>query len=125
MVNVSIGFWNIAGLRDKLESELVRNWILSHDFITLTEIKTRGIPSFPGYTAIPNNPSNHGGIVILVKSKFYYQISMINVDEKGVIAIEFASMSGLRFCGLYNEPSDSLYFRPGTLASISAHVSTL
>ena len=49
---------------------------------------------------------------------------MINVEEEGVIAFELSCFPGLRFCGMYNEPTDSLYFRPATLASISAHVSS-
>ena len=124
MVTISIGFWNIAGLRDKLENDVVRNWMYNHDVIVLSEIKTRGTPSLPGYTAIPNSRSNHGGVAVLVKSWIYAKISMINVEDEGIIVFELSNMPGIRFCGMYNEPSDSLYFRPSTLASISAHVNS-
>ena len=124
MVNISLGFWNIAGLRDKLENDRVRNWLFDHDIVVLSEIKTRGTPSVPGYTPILNSKSNHGGVVVLVKSWMYQKVSMINVEEEGVIAFELSCFPGLRFCGMYNEPTDSLYFRPATLASISAHVSS-
>ena len=124
MVNLSLGFWNIAGLRDKMENDLVRDWMYSHDIIVLSEIKTRGDPSLPGYTPITNSKSNHGGVSVLVRSGLYPKISMINVEDEGVIAVELSCFPGIRFCGMYNEPTDSLYFRPSTLASISAHVSS-
>jgi len=38
--------------------------------------------------------------------------------------LEFGCIPGIRFIGMYNEPTDSLYFRPATLATISAHVSS-
>ena len=124
MVNISLGFWNIAGLRDKLENDIVRNWVFEHDVTVLSELKTRGTPSIPGYTPILNSKSNHGGVSVLVKSWMYSKISMINVEDEGVIAFELSCIPGVRFCGMYNEPTDSLYYRPDTLASISAHASS-
>ena len=47
---------------------------------------------------------------------------MIDVEIEGVIAFELSCAPGLRFVGMYNEPTDSLYFRPTTLASITKHV---
>ena len=100
MVNLSLGFWNIAGLRDKMENDLVRDWMYSHDIIVLSEIKTRGDPSLPGYTPITNIKSNHG-VSVLVRSGLYPKI-MINVEDEGVIAIELSCFPGIRFCGMYN-----------------------
>ena len=124
MVGLTVGFWNIAGVREKLEKNLVRNWLFKHDIIFLSETKTRGTPSAPGFVAINNSSSNHGGIVALVKAWLYPKISKIDVENEGVVALELSSVPGLRFIGMYNEPTDSLYFRPTTLASIPAHVSS-
>ena len=122
MVGLSIGFWNIAGARDKFENELVRNWLFKHDIVIISETKTRGTPSVPGFVAINNSKSNHGGVVALVKAGLYPKVSMIDVENEGVIAWELSCAPGLRFVGMYNEPMDSLYFRPTTLASITRHV---
>ena len=119
-----MGFWNIAGVRQKLENDRVRNWVYKHDIVVLSETKTRGTPSLPGYVAINNSKSNHGGIAVLVKSRLYKNVSKIDVTCEGVIAVELSCVPGVRFIGMYNEPTDSLYFRPTTLASIPAHVSS-
>ena len=124
MVKLSIGFWNIAGARNKFESDIVRDWLFLHDFVIISETKTRGTPSVPGFVAINNSKSNHGGIVALVKAALYPNISMIDIEYEGVIAFELSCAPGLRFVGMYNEPTDSLYFRPTTLASITRHVAS-
>ena len=48
MVGLSLGFWNIAGVRNKLENECVRNWLYKHGVIVLSETKTRGPPQYLG-----------------------------------------------------------------------------
>ena len=68
--------------------------------------------------------SNHGSIVALVKAALYPNISMIDIEYEGVIAFELSCAPGLRFVGMYNEPTDSLYFRPMTLASITRNVAS-
>ena len=122
MVRLSIGFWNIAGVRDKLENDRVRNWLFKHDIVVISETKTRGTPSVPGFVAINNSKSNHGGIVTLIKAGLFPQVSKIEIENEGVIAFELSCVPGVRFIGMYNEPIDSLYFRPTTLASITSHV---
>lgn len=124
MVRVTIGFWNIAGVRDKFENELVKDWLFYHDIIVFSEIKTRGTLSAPRFVAIKNSNSNHGVIVVLVKSHLYPKVNKIDVTTEGVVALEFSFMQGDRFIALYNEPTESLYFRPTTLASMPAHVNS-
>jgi exonuclease III len=121
MVDLTIGFWNIAGARDKFENERVRNWLFNQDIVIISETKTKGTPSVPGFIAINNSKSNHGGVVALVKVGLYPKISMIDVEIDGVIALELSCAPGLRFVGIYNEPTDSLYFRPTTLSAITRH----
>ena len=122
MVGLSIGFWNIAGTHDKFENDLVRNWLFKHDIVIISETKTRGTPSVPGFVPINNSKSNHGGVVALIRVGLYPKISMIDVEIEGVIGLELSCIPGLRLIGMYNEPTHSLYFRPTTLASITSHV---
>ena len=124
MVGLSVGFWNIAGVRDKLENDNVRSWFFKHDVIFLSETKTRGTPSMPGFVPINNSKSNHGGIVAFIKVRLYPKICKIDVEHEGVVAFELSCVPGVRLVGIYNEPTDSLYFRPTTLACISSHVSS-
>ena len=124
MVGLSLGFWNIAGMRQKLENDRVRCWLYKHDIIIISETKTKGTPSVPGFVTVNNSKSNHGGIVAFIKVWLYPQISKIDVSIEGVIALELSCAPGVRLIGMYNEPTDSLYFRPTTLASIPAHVSS-
>ena len=124
MVGLSIGFWNIAGVRDKLENEHVRSWFFKHDIVFISETKTRGTPSMPGFIPINNSRSNHGGIVAFIKVRLYPKVCKIDIEHEGVVALELSCALGLRIVGIYNEPTDSLYFRPTTLACISGHVSS-
>ena len=66
-MNISLGFWNIHGMKDKLENDIVRDWFFEHDIVVLTETKSKGSPSVPGFVAINNSNSNHGGIAVLIK----------------------------------------------------------
>ena len=92
--------------------------------IVLSETKTRGSPSLQSYTAIDNSKYNHGVVAVLFKSWLYDKVSMINVEDEGVVAFELSCVPGIRFCGVYNEPTNSPYFRHSTFAAISAHVSS-
>ena len=122
MVNLSIGFWNIASMRDKLENELVRNYMFKHDIVILSETKTKGSPSLPGFIAVNNSKSNHGGVALLIKRWLFPKLSLIDIEDEGVIWFELSCITSVRFCGMYNEPSDSSYFRHTTFASISTHL---
>ena len=46
----------------------------------------------------------------------------MDVDDEGTVRFELSCIPGVIFCGMYNEPSDSSYFRPETFASIPAHL---
>ena len=85
-------------MNDKLENELVRDWAFQHNIIVLSETKTRGSPSLPGYIAINNSKYNHGGVAVLLKSWLYDKASMINVEDEGVVAFELSCIPGIRSC---------------------------
>ena len=119
-----MGYWNIQGTRDKLENDLVREWVLRHDIVVLTETKTQASPSMPGYVAIPNCSSRHGGVAVLVRRRLFPYVQGIETHEPGVIWFELSTIPGICFCGMFNEPADSTYFRPETYASIPAHLTS-
>ena len=110
-------------MQDKLEMELVRDWASSHDIIVLSETKTSAAPSLPGFVAINNSKYRHGGVAVLLKRHLYPDVSCIDIDDEGAVWFELSSVPGIKFCGMYNEPSDSPYFRDETFASIPAHMS--
>ena len=109
-------------MRDKLDGDLVRDWCNKHDIVVLSETKTTVSPSLPGFVSINNSKHRHGGIAVLIKRYLYHSVSYVDVDDEGAIWFELSCVPGVMFCGMYNEPSDSSYFRPGTFASIPAHL---
>ena len=46
--NMRFGYWNIHGVRNKLENKLVMSWIIKHDVIFLGEVKTSIQFTVPG-----------------------------------------------------------------------------
>ena len=121
-MKLSIGFWNICRVGSKLESDLVREWCGLHDIVVLSETKTTASPSLPGFVTINNSKHRHGGVAVLIKRYLYPSVCYIDIDDEGAIWFEMSCVPGVMFCGMYNEPSDSYYFRPETFASIPAHL---
>ena len=110
-------------MKDKLESDVVRTWLYEHDIVVLSETKTTATPSVPGFVAINNSKHRHGGIAILIRRWLFSHVRHIDINDEGVVWFELSNVPGVLFCGMYNEPSDSPYFRHGTFASIPAHLS--
>ena len=92
--------------------------------MVLSETKTTSAPSIPGFIAINHSKSRRGGLAVLVKRKLYPFITNVDLQDEGVIWYELTVVPGVKFCAMYNEPTDSLYFRPETFASISAHLAS-
>ena len=123
-MKLCIGFWNICRVGSKLERELVRDWCSLHDIVVLSETKTTASPSLPGFVTINNSKHRHGGVAVLIKRYLYPSVCFVDIDDEGAVWFELSCIPGVIFCGLYNEPSDSPYFRPETFASIPAHLET-
>ena len=79
--------------------------------VTISETKTRGTQSAPGFVAINSSKSNPGDAVALVKGALYPMISMVKIQYKGVIALELSCSPGLRFVGIYKKLANTLHFR--------------
>ena len=65
---IQIWFWNINGLRNKLENAKVVKWINEHDIVVLSEIhcgKVSHAPDFIPVVASNPLPNDRGGLVIL------------------------------------------------------------
>ena len=104
---MSIGFWNICRVGNKLESELVRDWCSLHDIVVLSETKTTTAPSLPGFVAVNNSKHRHGGVAVLIKRYLYPSVSYVDVNDEGAVWFELTRVPGVLFCGMYNEPLNS------------------
>ena len=91
-------------LRDKLESEFVRDWCSLHDIIVLSETKTSAAPSLPGYIAINNSKYRHGGVAVLLKRYLFPKVCFVDIEDEGAVWFELSCVPGVIFCGMYNEP---------------------
>ena len=100
----------------------MRDWCSLHDIIVLSETKTTAAPSLPGYVAINNSKYRHGGVAVLIKRYLFSKVCFVDVEDEGSVWFELSCVPGVLFCGMYNEPSDSSYFRPETFTSIPAHL---
>ena len=118
--NMRFGYWNIHGVRNKLENKLVMSWIIKHDVIFLGEVKTSIQFTVPGYTVIrKTNASNmhRGGVVLLVKNYVYKLIRNVTCDEDQ-IWIQLAHMHNIQIGGCYIPPQDSQYYTDVHFAKI-------
>ena len=77
-----LGFWNVNGIRNKLESRNVLQWLLKHDIIFLSETKTNCDFHVPGFNVIIGKMKspNRGGVALLVRNALSDKISFVDVS---------------------------------------------
>ena len=119
---MSIGFWNINNVRNKLENEFVLEWLHRHDLVVLSETKTAKLAHIPGFIPIlaKTENSSRGGVALLVRS--YLSSDVYNVDKSVNDQLWFSltSVPGVRFCGAYITPSTSTYYSEADIANLQA-----
>ena len=103
------------GSLNKLEKAFVHSWLLTCDIVVLTETKTKGMISVPGFICIGND----GGVGVIVKRHLHADISWIDTAIQDQTWFKFKSVPDVIFGGLYIRPRDSSYYTPVTLASIT------
>ena len=111
-LTVEITAWNIQGVRDKLETEWVRNILQRSTFIFLTETKTSEEPRLSGFKTI-NNPaksSHRGGVAVLVKNFIFSSVCKIDKSYEGVVVFELNNIPFVTFILCYIAPDDSPYY---------------
>ena len=118
--NIVIGYWNIHGVRNKLENKIVIDWVRKHHIVFISEVKT-GLPfSVPGYNVIRKMDGadlHRGGTALLVKNNVYSNVKNILCNEDD-IWVKLSNIPDLYIGGAYIPPQDSLYYNEISLAKI-------
>ena len=109
-------------MRNKLESDIVLQWLHSHDIVVLGEIKTAKLPHITGFIPKISKSANskRDGLAVLVKA--YLHPDVYNIDDSVNEQLWFSlhSVPGIRFCGAYITPSSSTYFTETEIANLQA-----
>ena len=120
--DLRIGFWNVNGLRNKLESNCVIQWMNCHDIVVLSETHRKPVshaPGLIGYAA--SNPHKHrGGLAILFSQAIHTDVVDLDTDVQEQIWFRLKSIGRTQFCRLYISPSDSAYFSEESFAEVEA-----
>ena len=109
--DIMIGYWNIHGVKNKIENELVINWIKKHDIVVLSEVKTALPFTVPGYIVLRkegNNP-HRGGTVLIVKNSLDKYMKSISCEEDQ-IWFNLSFLPHIHIGGCYIPPRDSPYY---------------
>ena len=117
-----LGFWNVNGIRNKLESRNVLQWLLKHDIIFLSETKTNCDFHVPGFNVIIGKMKspNRGGVALLVRNALSDKISFVDVSYSEQIWAKFSFLPQVIFGGCYVPPSDSIYYSDEDFAHIQS-----
>ena len=117
-----MGFWNINGIRNKLESGYVLSWLLKHDVIFLNETKTNVDFCVPGYKVIigKSENANRGGVAFLIRNSLCEDITCVDVSYHEQIWVRFSFLPQVVFGGCYVPPSDSMYYTDEDFAHIQS-----
>lgn len=117
-----IGFWNIHGVRNKLETPHVKEWISLHDLLFLCETNTNNEFSVAGYKVlrgISKNPSR-GGVSFLIKTWLWDKVVHVDILHEDQIWFELSVLPNIVIGGCYVPPADSLYYSESSFAYIQS-----
>ena len=117
---LQIGFFNIHSLGNKLENDTVKEWVLKHDIVLLSETKSDVKFTVSGYKVIYGKTINahRGGVALLVRNALFKYITDIDVTVIDQIWFRLTSMPSVLFGGCYVTPSDSPYYEENSIANI-------
>ena len=93
-------------------------------FLSETAIGYGGLPLIPGYTTFADKmvqTTNHGGLVMYIKSKYAPHVFDI-LYKTCYISFRLDFCPQFVFIGVYIQPESSKYFSNGMFADISAHL---
>ena len=126
-INISIGFWNVEGLFEKLHLSDLCAFIRSIDIIGLGETFT--LPNFDFNLKFPDHYAIHcpatkysklgrpsGGLVLLIRKSLSKYVEILDTQISHVIAIKiskklFASSKDILLVTMYNHPSESIFYK--------------
>jgi len=118
-----LGSWNIHKLSDsKLENAYVYSWIIQHDIILISEIKTLLLFNVTGYKTIMGNHkhSRHGGIAMLIRNCLFNSICHVDKSCDDQLWFKLSFLPDVLFGGCYILPSDSIHYTDHSIANIQA-----
>ena len=118
-----MGYWNIRGVKNKLENDDLLTKFLKYDVLWVAEIKSSINAHIPGFICYRNTEryTNHGGICVYLKNALEKYISSVHFDGDNTIWVCFVFQPDIMFGASYIPPEDSSYFRPqmfGRLQSV-------
>ena len=124
--SLCLGYWNINGVRNKLENDNVLATVMKYDILWVSEIKSPTNANLPGYTAYRNKERyvNHGGICLYVKNCLVRSISSVRFDGDDAIWLNFYFQPDISFGAFYIPPADSSYYTPQVFAKLQSKLKT-
>ena len=125
--NLRVSYWNINGQYEILESDLIKNWIMSNTdicFVSETHLKTEQKFSVPPMITI-NNPYRgyckrpRGGISCLIQPHVKKFITDIDKSQNDMFIITL--LGGHKISSNYIPPVDSPYFKDDMFSTVANH----
>ena len=119
---LQIGSFNVHSIGNKLESQIISDWLIAHDIVFLCEIKTGGVINVPGFKVIYGSIENpdRGGVALLVKRHLVDFMTSIDLSENDQIWFRMTIYPNVQFGACYIPPNDSLYYKDSNHAFIQA-----
>ena len=111
--------WNINGVRTKLDKKPVQDFLRNYDIISLNEVKTSLLVSFPGYVSYKSEvcgSSERGGTVVFINNCFSEFILNVDNSIQEQVWIRFRFASNILFGFCYIPPSQ--YYSHDLFAAI-------
>ena len=124
MNNLSLCFWNIGCVRNKLENGNILCLLKENNIIWLAELKTDLSIHLPGFTFYRNTTRypNHRGICMFVNNALVKYINFIKFDKDDGIWITFIQAPNTLFGGYYVSPDDSVYYEETVFPLINSQL---
>ena len=123
--NLRIGYWNINGQYELMNSAVAKNWLLSNVdicFIQETHLKPKQKFTVPPLVTV-NNPYTdyckkpRGGVSVLIQNNKTKFIRKIDKSQNDMIILTL--VGGHRISCNYIPPSDSPYYRDDMFATLA------
>ena len=108
-------------MKSKLEKDNVLKFLIQHDIVSISEIKTPLRVSLPGYVSFcsrdPCAPSR-GGVCVFVKEHLRPAVMTVDTATPDQVWITLSCAVGVLFGFLYIPPRDSPYFTENSFSTI-------
>ena len=121
---ISLCYWNICSVTNKLENDEVIAMLNDYDVIWLSELKTKLDVHLPGFKCFRNTSrdSNHSGIGLSIRYNLVDQVRFIRFDRDDGICVSFTNMRSVVFGGCYIPTSSSSYFKESTFSRLNSRI---